>query len=256
MIYLKYLKLHIKTDLQYKKSLILNLISNAFVFFTYYFTILALFNKFNYLKGYTLYEVLLTFSIIQIGFSFNEVFFRGLDRFDDLIITGDFDKMLTKPLPIITQILCYKVELVKVSKLLQGIIILVISLMKVDITWNIMKVLVLIFMIVSAALIFFGIFLLAAAYCFYTVQGLEVRNLFTDGGKHMAQYPIGIFKKGFMFIFTFIIPYGIVNYYPLLYFVDKSDNILLGLSPLLIVLFLIPCFLIFKKGMKRYTSCG
>lgn len=256
MIYFKFLRLHVKSDLQYKKSLILNLLSNAIVFFTYYFTIIALFNKFNYLKGYTIYEILLTFSVIQIGFSVNETFFRGLDRFDELIITGEFDKMLTRPLPIITQVLSYKVELTKLTRLIQGIIILVIALLKLNMEWNIIKVCVLIFMIISSILIFFGLFLLMASYCFYTVQGLEVRNLFTDGGKHMAQYPIGIFKKGFIFIFTFIIPYGIVNYYPLLYFLGRTDNLFYGLSPLLIILFLIPCFLIFKIGMKKYTSCG
>ena len=73
-------------------------------------------------------------------------------------------------------------------------------------------------MIISSILIFLSIFILAAAYCFITVKGLEVRNVFTDGGKHMAQYPIGIFRKGFIFFFTYIIPFGFVNYYPLLYF--------------------------------------
>lgn len=256
MIYFKYLKVHVKTDLQYPKSLILNLLSNILMFFTYYFTILALFDKFSYLKGYTVYQILFTFSIIQFGFSFNETFFRGLDVFDDLIVKGDFDRMLTKPLPIITQVLCHKVELVKLGRLLQAIIIFIISLVKMNIDWNIMKLLVLLFMIISSALIFFGIFLLAASYCFYTIQGLEVRNLFTDGGKHMAQYPIGIFKKGFIFIFTFIIPYGLVNYYPFLYFIGKTDNLLFGVSPLLILVFLIPCFIIFKRGVKNYTSCG
>ena len=44
-----------------------------------------------------------------------------------------------------------------------------------------------------------------AAYCFVTIKGLEVRNVFTNGGKHMAQYPVGIFRKGIVIIFTFII---------------------------------------------------
>ena len=95
-----------------------------------------------------------------------------------------------------------------------------------------------------------------ASYCFFTVKGLEVRNLFTDGGKHMAQYPIGIFKKSFVFVFTFIIPYAFVNYYPLMYFLGKSDNVLYMLSPIIVFLYLIPAFLTFKLGMKKYTSAG
>ena len=108
----------------------------------------------------------------------------------------------------------------------------------------------------SSILIFLGIFILAASYCFVTVKGLEVRNVFTDGGKHMAQYPIGIFKKGFKFIFTFIIPYGFVNYYPLLYILGKNNNKLFMFSPLITVLYLIPCIIVFYKGIKKYSSTG
>ena len=72
----------------------------------------------------------------------------------------------------------------------------------------------------------------------------------------MAQYPIGIFRKGFVFIFTFIIPFASVNYYPLLYLLGRSDNILYYLSPLLVFIYLIPCILAFKVGLKHYESTG
>jgi ABC-2 type transport system permease protein len=111
-------------------------------------------------------------------------------------------------------------------------------------------------MLISSILIFFGIFLIAASYCFITVQGLEVRNVFTDGGKHMSQYPIGIFNKGFIWFFTFIIPYAFVNYYPLLYILSRSDNQLYMFSPLLVIIFLIEALIAFKMGSKRYTSVG
>ena len=81
-IYLDYLKLHLKSIMEYKLSFILSLISQIFVFFTYYFLIIALFQKFNNLQGYNIYEVLLTFSIIHFGFSMNETFARGIDQFD------------------------------------------------------------------------------------------------------------------------------------------------------------------------------
>ena len=255
-LYFKYFQLHFKSLMQYKKSFILNLIAQIFVFFTYYFTIIALFDKFSNVKEYTVYEVLLTFSIIHIGFSFNECFARGIDKFDDLIIAGEFDRILVKPRNIFLQILGYKIDIVKIMRVLQGIIVLIISLINLDIAWNIFKVITLILMILSSILIFLGIFILAASYCFVTVQGLEVRNLFTDGGKHMAQYPISIFNKGFIFIFTYIIPYAFVNYYPLLYLLGRSNNLLYAFSPLIIFVFLIPCFIAFNIGRKHYTSCG
>lgn len=255
-IYFKSLGMHLKSELEYRVSFILSFLSQILVFFTYYFVILALFTKFDHIKGFTMYEVLLCFSVIQFGYSFNEVFARGLDKFDQLIIRGEFDRLLVRPQNIIIQVLCSNSDFVKLSRLIQAIIVMIIALLHLHIEWNIMKVVTLLLMMISACVIFFGIFLVSASYCFYTVQGLEVRNVFTDGGKHMAQYPIGVFSKGFVLFFTFIIPYAFVNYYPLLYFLGKSNNIWYAFSPIIVILYLIPCIIIFYLGLKRYASVG
>ena len=255
-LYLKSLSMYIKSVLEYKASFIISFVSQILVFFSYYFIILALFSKFDNIKGFTLYEVLLCFSVIQFGFSFCECFARGIDQFDRLIINGDFDRILLRPKNIILQVLCFDIDFIKISRIIQALIVMVIALIKLNVKWNILRVITLTLMNLSAIGIFFGIFLLAAAYCFITVQGLEVRNVFTDGGKHMAQYPIGVFKKGFVWFFTFIIPYAFVNYYPLLYFIGKSDNKLYALSPIIVFMYIIPCVFIFNKGIKRYASIG
>ena len=255
-LYFESFKFNLKKQLEYKSSFIMNSFSQLFVFFTYYFIIIGLFNKFNNIKGFTLYEVLLCFSIIQFGYAINETFFRGIDRFDTLVINGELDRLLLRPRGILLQVLCNEIDIVKIFRVIQALIIMIISLLKLDIIWNITKIITLILMIISSILIFFGIFVLTASYCFITIQGLEIRNLFTDGGKNLAQYPIGIYKKGVMFFFTFIIPYAFINYYPLLYFIDKTNNIFYMLSPLLVFVFLIPCFLSFKIGLKHYNSTG
>ncbi len=255
-LYIESFKMHIKSLIEYKKSFILGFLSQFIVFFSYYFIILTIFTKFNNIKGFTVYEVLLCFSIIQFGYSINEVFARGIDRFDDLIITGKFDLLLLRPRNILLQVLCSKIDLMKISRTIQAVIILIISLINLNINFDIYKIITLILMLISSIVIFFSIFLIMASYCFITVQGLEITNVFTDGGKHMAQYPIGIFNKTFMFIFTFLIPYAFVNYYPLLYILGKTDNILYAFSPLLVFIFLIPALLSFKFGIKRYTSVG
>ena len=255
-LYFNSLALHLKSELEYRMSFIISFLSQILIFFTYYFVIIALFSKFNNIKGFTLYEVLLCFSIIQFGFAFNEVFARGIDKFDKLIIEGGFDRLLLRPKNLILQVLCSDGDFVKVSRLIQAIIVLVIALINLKVEITFLKAICLILMLMASCVIFFGIFLLAASYCFMTVQGLEVRNVFTDGGKHMAQYPIGVFKKGFVFFFTFIIPYAFVNYYPLLYFIGRNDNILYAFSPLIVFLYLIPCFIVFYMGVKKYEGSG
>jgi len=255
-LYFKYFKMNLKSELQYKASFIMSIITQVFVIFSYYFTVICLFEKFSNIKGFTKYEVLLTFSIIQLGFSFCESFFRGMDQFDDLIISGNFDKLLLRPRNIILQIFGEQISITRMARFLESIVILIIAVFNIDISWDILKVITLLLMILSGIIIFLSIFIITSAYCFITIKGLEIRNVFTNGGKHMAQYPIGIFKKGFLVFFTFIIPYGFVNYYPLLYLLDKSSNHFLVISPLLTIIYLIPCIFLFYKGVKKYSSAG
>ena len=254
--YFNAMKLHLKSEMEYRLSFIFSFLSQIIIFFSYYFMIISLFSKFSNIKGFTLYEVLFSFSIIQFGYAFNEVFARGLDKFDDLIVHGGFDRVLLRPKNVIIQVLCNESDFVKTSRLIQAIIILFIALIKLNIKWNLVKIICLILMLLSGIIVFFSIFLLAASYCFITIQGLEVRNVFTDGGKHMAQYPIGIFSKGFIFFFTFIIPYAFVNYYPLLYVIGKRDNTLYAFSPLLLLIYVIPCIIVFYLGVRKYESAG
>lgn len=256
MLYFKYFKMHLKSALQYKTSFILSFLSQILVVFSYYFTIICLFTKFSNIKGFTLYEVLFAFGIVQFGSSMSEIFARGFDEFDNLIIDGSFDKILLKPRGIYFQIFCEKIQVVKFARLLQGVAIIIIALCNLNIEWNIYKVLTVIFMLISAVTIFTGLFILAAAYCFITIKGLETRNILTDGCKHMSQYPIGIFKKGVVFFLTFIVPFGFVNYYPLLYILGKVQNNIYMFSPLVTLLYLIPVILIFNKGIKKYASSG
>ena len=242
--YIESIKMHLKSTLEYKTSFILAFISQFLVFFTYYFIIIALFNKFSNIKGFTVYEVLLTFSIITFGFSVNEFLARGVDTFDNLIIDGSFDRLLLRPRNILLQVLCSNIDFVKLSRVIQSLVVFIISINSLNIEWN------------SLRIIIFSIFLLMASYCFITVQGLEIRNLFTDGGKNIAKYPMGIYKKGVLLFFTFIIPYAFVNYYPLLYLLGKSTKIIYAFSPLIVLLYLIPAFISFKIGINKYTSAG
>ena len=255
-LYFKYFKIHLKSELQYKLSFLMSFISQFFVFFSYYFTIICLFDKFSNIKGFTMYEVLLTFAVIQFGFSFCETFFRGIDQFDNLILAGNFDRLLLRPRNILFQIFCEEISFTKFSRFLQSIVVLVIAIINIDVVWNIERIITLIFMLISSIVIFLSILIITAAYCFYTVKGLEVRNVLTYGCREMAQYPIGIFRKGFITFFTFIIPFGFVNYYPLLFILGKEINKIFIFSPMITLLYLIPSIIIFYKGMKRYSSVG
>lgn len=255
-LYKKYLALHLKSELEYKSSFIISFITQLLVSFSSYFVILSLFSKFGNLKSYTVYQVMIIYGIIHIGFSINKVFCRGFDNFDKLIICGDLDRILTRPRNIYLQIFGFDIDYSRLARVIESFIILFIGILKVDIIWNLEKILTIILMTFSSTIIFLSIYIISSSLCFFTTEGLEVINVFTDGGRDMASYPIDIYKKSFKLFFTFIIPFAFINYYPLLYLLDIKTNPLYILSPLITIIYVIPSILIFNLGLKKYSSTG
>ena len=111
-------------------------------------------------------------------------------------------------------------------------------------------------MIIGGAVLFTGIFIIYAAFCFFTIEGLEFMNIFIDGAREFGKYPVNIYGKRVLQITTFIVPYTLVQFYPLLYLLDKNGKGWYMFLPLLAVLFIIPCYWFWKVGIKHYKSTG
>lgn len=256
MLYWKYVKILFKSQLEYRTSFILLSIGQIFVPFSVFLGIYFLFQRFQEIKGWSLWEVALCYGIIHIAFSLTECFARGFDNFSRLVVTGDFDRILVRPRSTIVQVLGSQFEFTRIGRLFQAVVIFIIALTKVQIDWNIIKILTFILMIISGIFIFAGIYMIGATLCFFTIEGLEVINILTDGGREISQYPINIYKDWVKKLFTFVIPYGVVNYLPLLYVLGKNNQVIYAFTPLLGILFIIPCILIWNYGVKHYLSTG
>lgn len=255
-LYFKYLKIHFMSQMEYRTSFILLSIGQFFVPFLIFVSMVLLFDKFENILGWTLYEVALCYSVMHMAFSISEALGRGFDMFSTMIREGNFDRLLVRPRSTILQVFGSKIEFTRVGRLLQSIIVLILAIYKLDLIWTLPKVFTIISMIISGTVIFTGLYMLGATLCFWTVEGIEIINVFTDGGREMAQYPLGIYKKWVKKFFTFIIPFGAVNYYPLLYILGKSNNSFYIVVPLIGMLFIFPCILIWEYGVKQYKSTG
>lgn len=257
-LYFKYVSILLKSQMEYRTSFILLSIGQFFVPFLVFVSIFLFFQRFPNINGWTLYEVSLCYGVIHIAFSISECFARGFDGFSSLVINGDFDRILVRPRSTVLQVLGSKFEFTRVGRLAQSLIVLVFALLNIDVAWNIYKIITLIFMIISGIFIFVGIYMLGATLCFWTIEGLEVVNILTDGGREISQYPLSIYKDWIRKFFTFVIPFGAVNYLPLMFILEKegASSLLYIFIPLIGVIFIIPCLIVWNFGVRHYKSTG
>jgi ABC-2 type transport system permease protein len=258
-----YLKIVAKGQLRYRSTFWLNISGQIFIPLSVLAGVVLLFARFGDLKGWTANEALLCYGVAHCAFALAELFARGFDSFAGVLSNGEFDRILVRPRSPIVQVLGARLELTRFGRLAVGFAVLGWAIAGLSaggassgVEWTALKALALCLMVLGGALLFSGIFILGAAFAFVTTDGLEVVNVFTDGGREMAQYPISIYERPMRLFFTFVIPFACVNYLPLMYVLDKGGSPFASFLPLVGALFVLPCLAVWKAGVRRYVSTG
>lgn len=242
--------------MQYKISFFMTMISQFFVSFSVFLGVYFMFSRFDSVDGFTYPQVLLCFASVLMAFSIAECFGRGFDQFPRMIGNGEFDRVLVRPRSEVFLVLASQIEFSRLGRLLQAIVVLCYAIPNCGVLWTWDKILTLFMMISCGSLIFFGLFLIYAAISFFTIEGLEFMNVLTDGGREFGRYPYSIYGQGVLKFLTFVVPLALFQYYPLLYLLDMEKSAAYMMAPLIGLLFLIPCNLIWRYGLRKYKSTG
>lgn len=254
-LYKDYFSMHLKSIMGYKSSFFMSVMGQFLTSFNAFLGIYFMFSRFHSVKGFKYEEVLLSFGIILMSFSLAECFVRGFDSFSTIVRNGEFDRIMVRPRNEILQVLGSRIEFSRIGRMVQAICILIYAIICSGLQWNLVKVITLLGMLVGGVAVFSGIFLVYAALCFFTLEGLEFINIFTDGAREFGGYPMSIYGKRILQVCTFVIPYALVQYYPLLYLLDRGKW-WYCILPYATCIFIIPCFIFWKIGVKHYQSNG
>lgn len=255
-LYLNYVSAILKSTMQYKLSFLLMVIGRFIVAFNGFIAIFFLFTGFSQIKGYTYGDILLCFSTIQMSFSIAECIGCGLMTFAGIVKRGDFDRMLLRPCSPILQVIGTRFEIGRIGPMLTAVIMLIVGIRHSQIDWGFGKVLTLVIMIIGGVLLFISIFMIGATVCFFSIEDTSFTNVLTYGAKEHGKYPIDIYGKGLMRFCTYVIPYTLIQYYPLQYILGKTDRWQYALYPFGIVVFFMLCYGFWRIGVKNYKSSG
>lgn len=255
-LYVKYISIHLKSQMQYKISFFLTITGQFFVSFTVLLGLYFMMNRFHSVDNFTLQDVLLCFATVLMAFSAAECFARGFDQFPQMISNGEFDRCLVRPRGIVFQVLAGKVDFARLGRITQAVLVFCYAIPTSSVIWTWDKILTLFLMVFCGALVFFGLFLIYAAVSVFTIEGIEFMNVLTDGGREFGTYPYSIYGEGILKFLTYIVPLALIQYYPLLYLLGIKESPLYMFTPLLALLFLFPCYAFWRFGLRRYKSTG
>lgn len=255
-LYVKYLGMLLKSQLQYRASFIMMTLGHFLIAFTAYLGVHFMMERFHSVGGFSLAEILLCFSVVLMAFSLAECFARGFDRFPVLIRSGQLDRILLRPRGVIFQVLTANADFSRLGRVLQAALMLAYGIGAGAVAWTGLKILCLVLMVIGGVGVFTALFVLYAGISFFTLEGLEFMNIFTDGSREFGKYPLAVYGEGVLKICTYVVPIALFQYWPLLYLVGRSDRVGLIFLPLLGYVFLLPCYGLFRYGLRKYQSTG
>jgi ABC-2 type transport system permease protein len=260
-LYGRYLSVSIRSQLQYRASIIMTTIGAFMITAIEFLGILALFDRFGQIRGWTLPEVALFYGMVSIAWAICDAMARGFEVMGQIIKAGDFDRVLLRPRSTVLQMLGYELTVRRVGRLAQGIAVLAYAVIALDVDWTAARVLLLVLAIAGTICVFLGLVVMQATSSFWTTETMEVWNAFTYGGVTMAQYPLAIYRGWFRRLFMFAIPLGTANYLPGIAIIGREDPLgtpvyVQWLAPLAGPAFLAIALVLWRWGVRHYRSTG
>ncbi len=251
----------IRSQMQYPASFAMQTLSGFLSTFVELLAILIFFRTFRQLGGWSVGEVALLYGMMSVAFGITDMVGAGFDRASALIRLGEFDRVLTRPLPAFLQVLATDFQLRRLGRIAQGVIALGLAQAWLQIDWTLPRALVFGLGIASSSLVFFTVLLAGAGVCFWTIETTEAQNIFTYGGVELTSYPMHIYNRWVRAAFLYVVPLALTSYYPALYVLGRADP--LGLpygarfvAPAVAALFFVAGWLVWRAGLRHYKSTG
>lgn len=262
-IYRRLLDAQIRSQMQYRAAFLLDFTGTAVSISLYFVSLALIMERFGDLAGWRLGEVALLFALGETSFGLMDMLFSGFDpgSFGRRIRRGTFDQLLLRPINLTVQVLGDEFLLRRLGRIVQGLAIFAFALSLADIHWTLGKVIYLPFVVAGQVAFFGGLFITGSTITFWTVESIEVVNIFTYGGNELISYPMHIYPDWLRRFFTYVLPAAFLNYYPALYLLDRPDPfglpyVMRFAAPVAGLIVLAAALRFWRFGIRHYQSTG
>lgn len=264
-MYFRLVGLSVRSQLRYRSALALQVAGQFLITAIEFGGLYALFERFGHFRGWELPELAFLYGFVDMAFSLADALAYGFDFMGTLVRTGDFDRLLTRPLSPVLQLLGREVTIRRAGRLAQGLAVFVwaaVSLASSGTTWyRPLGLAALAAGFLAGVVVFLSVFLMQAALTFRTVEGLEFMNAFIYGGRQASAYPASGHRPWMRVLFLGGVPLASVMYLPVCLALGREAftgwPLWLGLAgPFAAVPFAGLAWLLWKAGLRRYQSGG
>lgn len=249
----------VRGQMQYRASFVLDVLSGIVFQGIGLIFIWALLERFNAIEGWTLVEIGLLYAIRLTAHGLFQVMFGGIMRLDALVVSGEFDRLMIRPIPPLVQLMINYLRISTLGDLFGGIALLLVVLSALDVDWTPAKVMLLVLAIVGGAMIDGGLQILPASMAFRFFESWPILRIVDDVFSTFGNYPMTIFDRITRSLLTFALPLAFVAYLPASALLERETFLPLWtawLTPLIGLTIFSLAIITFTRETRQYQSSG
>ena len=257
-LYTRYVAQYFKSVFEYPVDTVIRILAMVITQFSGYVAIWAMFQNITDIAGWSFWEVVLIYATMSMVIGLGELFFEGVWSIAGLAGRGKLDIYLTRPFPVLPQILVSSVGIHGLGNFVTALIFFVQAIAHLSVSLSLIHMILFFLLVITALPIHFSLLLLGNSVSLLTRQ-INSGSFPTLILKlsDFTKYPISIYPRLLQIVFTFLVPYAFVSYYPATYLLGKGDFPWFALlGPVISAIFLLLSVRVFSYGLGKYESTG
>lgn len=255
-MFFQYISQYMKTRLQYRADMVVELLSDLLFQAVNLIFILVVFGHTQFLNGWSREEIIFIYGFFLVPFAVFSSFFNIWDFNERYIVKGEMDRILTRPIHSLFQVILERMELESLFGAITGVAVMIYagSILNLSFAWY--DFLIFILFVLGGALVYAGIFIALASIGFWSDARTSIMPTMYNIGNY-GRYPVDIYNNVIRYVLTWILPFAFVGVYPAAYFLGREEWYGYAfLTPVMGIIFFTLAIVLWNVGVKRYRGAG
>lgn len=251
----------IRSELQYRANAVTSIIGGILFQITGFIVVWIIVARFSQIGGWGLAELTFLYGMRLTSHGIFYAFFSQMFELDNVIVRGEYDRYLVRPMPPLLQLFTRKLRINAFGDLLGGSALLIAASTAANVDWSPLALLFLLLAVIGGGLVEGAVQITLGSLSFRFLQTLALRTTVNEIFNVYGNYPNVIFPAALRAMLTFILPVAFVAFFPASVLLNRTGDLavpvwLAASSPLVGVILFVIAVRIWKIQSSHYQSAG
>ncbi|SEN66487.1 ABC transporter permease [Lihuaxuella thermophila] len=255
-LFIEYFKQYMKTRLEYRWDFVAQFATDFLFQAVNLVFILVVFQHTKSLNGWNQSEVIFIYGYFLIPWAVFSAFFNLWDFNERYIIRGELDRVLTRPVHSLVQVIMETMSPESLLGVLTGLIVMGYAMTDLHLHWSWTDPLLFLLFTLGGVAVYAGIYIALTSISLYTDSKTDIQPIIFNIGSY-GRYPVNIYHRVIQFALTWVLPFAFVGFYPASFLLDQEQWKGYALiTPLVGAVYLAIGITCWNRGIRHYRGAG